>query len=214
MDPQITKKVDSFFKQFKHQIFKKGEILIRADENPLGIFYLTRGTVKQYTISHKGDELLLNIYKSQTFFPMSWAINHTPNHYYFEALGEIELWRAPKEETVTFIKNNPDVLLDLISRLYKGTDGLLSRMVSLMSGEAYIRVLTELLINAKRFGRLVNNTIQLTLSEKDIASQSGMARETVSREIKRLKDKELVKFFKNKLIITDLKGLEQELVSD
>ncbi len=211
MDEQIHAKVDNFFKQFKHQTYKKGEILIRADEDPSGVFYLTHGTVKEYAISKKGEELIINVFKPVSFFPMSWAINQNPNPYYFEALEDLHIWKAPREQVVNFIKKNPDVLFNLMSRVYKGTDGILMRMVYLMSGEAYTRIVAELLIAAKRFGKTVDNTVQLNIAEKDIANQAGMARETVSREIKILKDKGLVTLDKNLLTIKNIGDLEMEL---
>ncbi len=212
MNPAISEKIDSFFKQFKHQIYKKGEILIRADENPSGVFYLTRGRVKEYAISKKGEELDINIFKPLSFFPMSWAINQTTNVYYFEALEELEIWKASREEVVDFIKQNPDVLFDLMSRVYKGVDGILMRMTHSMSGEAYGRVIAEILIVSRRFGKTTDNQkVELNISEKDIANQAGIARETVSREIRILKAKEILTFAKNKLVINDLKKLEDEL---
>lgn len=212
MDSLVTNKVTDFFKLYKVQQYKKGEILIRADDNPSGVFYLTKGKVKEYAISKKGDELVVNVFKPNSFFPMSWAINQTPNIYYYEALEDLEVRRAPRKEVVEFVKSNSDILFDLVSRIYKGVDGILMRMVYLMSGEAYTRIITELLIIAKRFGYVTQNkSFKLTLSEKDLANQTGMARETVSREMKILKDKGLVSFNKNILVIKSLDDLESEL---
>jgi CRP-like cAMP-binding protein len=213
MDQTTSEKVDKFFRQYKNQNYKKGEILIRADEDPSGIFYLVKGTVKEYAISKKGEEMIINVFKPVAFFPMSWAINQTPNYYYYEALENLEVWKAPRAEVINFIKDNPDVLYDLMSRVYKGTDGILMRMVYLMSGEAYYRVITEILIAAKRFGKTnyPDQIIKLKLSEKDLANQAGMARETVSREIKILKDKGLVNIEKSVISISNIDKLEEEL---
>lgn len=212
MDIAITEKIDAFFVRLKLQVYKKGEILIRADDDPAGIFYLKKGLVKEYAISKKGDELVVNIFKPFTFFPMSWAINDTPNIYYFEAMSDVEVFRAPKEQVVAFVKNNPDILYNLLSRVYKGTDGLFLRMAYLMSGNAYDRLLTELIIYAKRFGKK-SQSVELTISEQELAAQAGLTRETVSREMKHLKEKALVVFEKNVLILKDVARLEDELMA-
>lgn len=211
MDEVIVKKIGTFFTQFKHQYYKKGEILIRADDNPPGAFYLKQGNVKEYMISKKGDEIIVNTFKPVSFFPMSWVINETPNVYFYEAVTDLDVWRAPRKEVISFIKSNPDVLYDLMSRVYKGTDGMLTRMAYLMSGNAYDRLITELLIYTKRFGK-GQATIELHISEKDLAAQSGMTRETISREMKLLKDKNLVIHNKNIFIINDVQKLESELI--
>jgi CRP-like cAMP-binding protein len=213
MDTKVAEKIDLFFKQFKHQVYKKAEILIRADDNPAGIFYLTKGNVREYAISKKGDELVLNVFKPISFFPMNWVINDTHNIYFFEAMTEVEVWRAPKEDTLMFIKNNPDVLFDLMSRVYKGVDGMLLRMSYLMTGSAYDRLITELLIQAKRFAlnKKVASNLEIKVTEKDLATQAGLTRETVSREMKRLKEKGIVTLNKNVLVIKNLVKLEEEL---
>src|SRR5581483_4867418 len=199
MNSVITEKLAAFFGEFKEQKYRKGEILVRADENPRGIFYLTEGIVKEYAISKKGDEVVVNIFKPISFFPMSWAINNTENRYYFEAVNDVCLRLAPKEKVVAFVKAEPDVLFDLLSRLYRGVDGMLTRMTYLMGGNAKSRLITELIIAAKRFGKKdpTGKQIELWISEKDFAAQSGMTRETVSRGIKVLKDKGFITFNKH-----------------
>lgn len=209
-----TDKINSFFSRFKHQIYKKGEILIRADDNPPGVFYLKSGYVKQYAISKKGDEIIINTFKPEAIFPMSWVINDTANSYFYEATTDAQVWRAPKHDVLKFIKNKPDVLFDLLSRVHKGLDWLLMRMYYLMSGSAYDRLIIELFIHAKRFGKKSlgdEAAIELKISERELASHIGMARETISREIKLLKDKKLIKFNKNILIINNLNKLKEEL---
>jgi CRP-like cAMP-binding protein len=216
MDTPIVQNIENFFKQYKRLIYKKGEILIQAENNPSGIFFIKSGMVKQYAISGKGGELVLNIYKPNTFFPMNWAVNKTPNKYYWEAITEVEVWKAPVDEVVTFIKDNPDVIYDLLSRVYRGTDGMLLRMAYLMSGSAYTRLVTEIIIHAKRFGRykaVPEGSYEIDIAEKDLATRSGMTRETISREMKLLREKGLVTFNKKLLIIHNLEKLEEELYS-
>jgi CRP/FNR family transcriptional regulator, anaerobic regulatory protein len=212
MDSAVAEKVEAFFKQFKRQVYKRGDTLIRADDDPSGIFYLKNGSVKQYAISQKGDELVVNIFKPVSFFPMSWAVNNTTNSYYFEAITDIEVWKAPGDKVVEFIKENPDVMYDLLRRVYKGTDGILLRVTFLMSGSAYARLITELLIQARRFGKTEDDmSYELKITESDLATSAGMTRETVSREMKALKNKELVTLNNGAIIIHDITKLEEEL---
>lgn len=216
MDKDIRKKIETFFSQFRSQKYKKGEILIRADDAPTGILFLESGLVKEYAISRKGEELVVNIFKPGTFFPMTWGINESPNRFFYEAVMPVEVRKAPREKVVDFLKKENDVLYDLTRRLYKGLDGMLMRTVYLMSGNAYSRLVAELLINAKRFGVKNAKTGAVTChtTEKDLASETGMTRETVSREMKILKNKGLLDFHTNALIINNLHTLEEELSDD
>jgi CRP-like cAMP-binding protein len=212
-ETEVNKKLESFFFYFIKQQYKKGEILIQANKEPSGVFYIQEGVVRQYVISKKGEELVVNLFKQVSFFPMGWAFNQTRNDYYYEAITNVTSFKAPRQKVVAFLKENPDVLYDLISRVYKGLDGLFSRMTYMMSGGAYERVIAEIIIQAKRFGKYKSAVlIELHVSEKELATQAGMTRETVSREMKILKEKGLVTFSKNILQVHDLLRLEQELL--
>ncbi len=213
MDNIVKQKLDTFFSQFKHMLFKKGEILIRADDEPLGIFYLKSGTVRQYSISKEGEEQTLTLYKPISYFPMMWAINNTHNTYYFEALTEVEVYRAPKDAIVAFIKSEPEVLYDLTSRVYSGMHGLLSRMEYLLFSSAYNKILYTLINNAGRFGTKQDGEVHLHMTHRDIAAFSGLTKETISREIKKLEEKGLIKNQNQLLIVKDIKILEDELLS-
>lgn len=217
MDEEVVKKIEKFFTTYKKTNYKKGEMLVRAGETPQFIWYLTEGFVKKYAISKKGDEVVVNIFKPISFFPMSHAVNDAQNNYYYEALTNVVTYKAPQEDVISYIKNNTDVLYDLLRRVYRGTDGMENRMTFLMGGSAYDRLITEILIYIKRFGDLLikqsDKSVSMKISEKDLAASSGMTRETVSREMKTLKAKGLLIFQKNQLVVPSIERLEKELSS-
>jgi CRP-like cAMP-binding protein len=86
-------------------------------------------------------------------------------------------------------------------------------MQYLMAGNAYSRLITELIILSKRFGQKTKGSDQILLktTEKDLAAQTGITRETVSREFKKLIDKNIISFQTEHLIIKSLGDLEKEL---
>src|SRR4030042_726084 len=128
VDRNKTKEFEDFYSQFKPRSYKKGEMLIRSDDDPQGIFCLTKGYVRQYTISKVGIELTLHILKPISYFPMVWAINGTPNVYDFEALTSVEIGRAPRDQVVNFIKDKPTVIFELMSDLLEDYAETLTRV--------------------------------------------------------------------------------------
>lgn len=214
MDSDVSKKLDNFFQQYKSKNYKRHEILIRASDEPAGLFCLKEGVVRQYTISSSGEELTINVFKPVSMFPMVWIVNDSIGTHYFEAMTDVTVWVAPKKDVLEFLKKESDILFDLVKRIYKGLDGYFMRMENLMLGSAQARLIAEFLIYARRFGEQQENKVQVNfkLTEKDLAAQSGVARETVSREIQKLKQKGLISFEKNILVINDLHKLEEELL--
>jgi len=213
MNIERTKEFEIFYKQFTTRKYKKGETLIRADDNPQGIFCLTKGYVRQYTISETGIELTLQILKPITYFPLIWAINGAPNIYFYEALTAVEVGRAPKEKVVNFIKDKPVIILELMSRLLGDYAETLSRIEHLVFSDAYRRVISVLLYIAKHFGEEKKQGIVVDhrFTQQDIATLVGVARETASIEMGFLEKKGLVKYIDHSMIFENIKDLELEL---
>ncbi|MFZ3301520.1 MAG: Crp/Fnr family transcriptional regulator [Microgenomates group bacterium] len=210
-----TKEFETFYKQFVIRNYKKGEMLIRADDDPQGIFCLTKGYVRQYTISKNGFELTLHILKPISYFPMVWAVNGTPNIYYFEALTPVEVGRAPREDVVNFIKDKPTIIFELLSELIEDYAESLTRIEHLVFSDAYRRVISVLLYIAKHFGEAKSNDIIVNhrFTQQDIATLVGVARETASNELSKLEKKGLIKYIDRSMIFNNMEKLELELES-
>ena len=208
----VVDKLDKFFSAYPLRTYPKGQILVFADEAPSHIFYILSGRVRKYDISYRGDEVIVNVFKHPAFLPMSWAINHSPNGYFYSAETMVQVRAAPPSEVVHFIQENPDIMYDLLSRVYKGSEGLLGRMVQLMSGTAHTRLIYELIIEARRFGtKLPEGGWLLDVSEADLAARSGMSRETVSREFSKLARENLVHGSREGIVVDDLEVLTRKL---
>lgn len=214
-DNAVSQKIKHFFSAYPVRSFAKGEIIVHAEEEPRGVLYLLEGRVNQYDIAPSGTEVVVNVFKPPAFFPMSWAINKTPNHYFFEAAAAVKAHEAPAEDTVQFLQGNPDVTLDLLSRVYRGVDGVLRRSTHLMGGDATSRLLFELLNAAYRFGEPnEHGQIVIKLKESDLAKHSGLARETVNRILQKFKAAGLVRIEGGQVIIPSTKELEAALGRD
>ena len=202
MKPVIRNKIENYFSQYDVKTYAKGEIITLANQAPAGISLLVSGVVEQYDISTEGNKITLNIYKPPAFFPMSWAINQTPNSYFFGAITKVTLRQADPAATVQFLRANPDVLFDLLSRVYTGTDILMRRLALAASGIAVNRLLYELLIEAYRFGvpATADQTV-ITIRQNTLAARSGLARETISRELHKLEKHNLLALSKEGITI-------------
>ena len=213
MSKQKLKRFDEFYKQFAIRDYKKGEMLIRADDDPQGIFCLIKGYVRQYTISKAGTELTLHILKPISYFPMVWAINGTPNVYNYEALTPVQVGRAPREQVVNFIKDKPKVIFELMSELLADYAETLIRMEHLVFSDAHRRVISVLLYIAKHFGETRDKGVIVhhRFTQQDIATLVGVARETASNEMVKLEKKGLIKYIDRSILFENIKGLELEL---
>lgn len=206
MSEDIQKRVGHFFKNFPTQRTSKGQILIWADNPPEAVFYINRGRVRQYLIFEDGTKATVNIFGPGSFFPMSLVLNDLPNKYFFETLEPSVFHCSPPAEALDFLKSNPDVLLDLLSRVYRGVDGILQKMAYMMIGDIQKLVIFELVTECRR-GRHRQKPNLVTLSEGELAAHVGLARETVNRQLAKLKTNGLIVVQKEGILVRDLAGL-------
>ncbi len=211
MNQDVAKKLESFFSQYRLRKYSAGQVLILNGDKSEYIYYILRGKVKQYDVTYRGDEIILHVFQPPAFFPMSQAINKSVNNFIYEAETDIEIRQAPSDDVVQFINANPDVMYDLLARLYKGMDAILGRMVQLMSGSAKTRLIYELLEDARRFGKTQKDgSLLLKINEKELGARAGLSRETVSRELHKIMSDNIL--LQNKsIVIKDLDILKKQL---
>ncbi len=215
MAQDATTQVDIFFSRYPEQKKKKGTILIQPEDPANTVFYLRQGVVKQYTISPEGEESTVNMFKQFAFFPMYVVVTDLPHKHFFESITDVTYNAAPAKEVLTFVKDKPDVLLDLLRRMYIGIDGLLHRFEYSMSANSRIKTVYTILNAAYRFGEKTphGTHIPLRITHKELATMAGTTRETLSREIKKLENEGVITIEENQIIIPDIENL-QALLSE
>ena len=211
MDSTMHGKINDFFNNFPERSFYKGDTLVWVDQQPDGVFYIENGCVRQYDISEQGKKVAVNVFMQNAFFPMSWAINKTKNEYFYEAMTDVEVRIAPAEKVVEFIKENPDVTFDLLSRVFRGTDGVMRRTSHLMSSGAGTKILYELFIEYRRSNDRHNGSFVSAMNESELSHQTGLTRETVNRQLSIFKKSGLVSVHHGEIKIESVKSLTQSL---
>jgi len=205
-------KLGSFFGQYKLLQYKKRSMILNSNDSLSSVFYIKSGYIRVFRISEEGEELTLAILKQHDFFPLTYGIGTTRHNYYLEAITPLELWKAPQDQFMQFIRRDPELFYELTDRLLVRFDGVLARMESMVFSNAYAKVATILLMCAKGLGEANGNQIivRVPLTHKDIATMIGITRETTSLEMKKLERKGVVKRQGKFLIVNDCNLLEEE----
>lgn len=203
MQEKVKKKVDEFFSGFSKIELPKGSIIIQPEEPLIYIYNLVSGYVKSYSLNDGGLELTINILKPYSFFPITETLSAKTNSYYFEAVTDVVLYKAPTHKVHDFLKSDPEVLFDLVKRISSGLEGFMLRTQYLVRSNSTQKVSSTFVLLARRFGETDKNKkvrILLPQTHADIANLAGVSRETASIEIKKLVDLGYIKV--NKQIYT------------
>lgn len=208
--------MNKFFSQFNVIKYSKGETILRAGDNPQGVYFIKKGFVKLSSVSREGKELTLVLYKAEDFFPVVWTFfgGDRGSIYSFEAITDTEILRAPREAFMDYATSHVDVLLEQTKHIIKRFTSSLRRMEYLSFGNASAKLASTLLVCARDFGivRGSGMEIQIPLTHKDIANLVGVTRETVSLELKRFDRKGLIGYNKKLIVIKDKEGLEKKAI--
>ncbi len=196
------------------QSFRKGDIVIRSDESPSGVFYIYEGLVKAYDITKYNEENLLIIRKQDEIFPLIWAVTGRERDITYQALAPTTTWHVPRETFLDFIKNDTDALpplLDMTMEMYR-LHG--DRIFNLEFRTVRERIISFLLTMAERFGNEISEgtLINVPLRHQDIASSVNATRETTSRELSALERKGLLVNRQSSILLKDVAAMRKHLV--
>ncbi len=214
MDKGFNTKLNKYFSKHKKILLKRGNTIIRAGEEPSGAFFLKKGYVKMSYIFESGVEIIFNIFKPGSLFPIIWAVGGVDNSYDYQAMTDIEVFKSTKSEVIKLLDKNPDILFSLTKRILIGFDGLLVNIRHILFGNSLVRVSSAIYIMVKRFGgRMAEGKylIKIKLTHQDIASLSGITRETASIAIKKLERSGILTKKKGYLLVNDIKKLEESI---
>ena len=100
----IDGRLVEFFGRFSEIKYAKKEYILRAEDEPQGIYFLKSGFVKQVFLTESGKCLTLNIFKPGTYFPLTWALGGVENHDFFEAMTAVVTYRAPNDQVLAWLK--------------------------------------------------------------------------------------------------------------
>lgn len=211
---KVQEKILTFFQKYPATVVQRHATFLYGGEQPAGVYFLEEGHIRQYDISARsGNEFTLHIYNPNSFFPLTWALNNTPNRYFFQAVTESTVRIAPREDVIAFLKKEGDVLFSVAQRLGAGLNGLTFRMEYQVFGDAYVRILAELLYLGRHFGTRRGKRLRLEeqFTHQNLADLSGSVRETVSVAMEKLKANHLITYEDHLITITDVAALEAEL---
>jgi CRP-like cAMP-binding protein len=208
---QQRDKIRAFFYSHTRIQYKKGEVIVRPQDEPSGVFLIEWGFVKAYTMTKYGEENLLLVRSSGSVFPLIWAFTGEHRSVTYEAMEPTSLWRVSKSDYNEFLQKNPDtypLILDMAIEAYRLHS---ERVMTLSYRTARERIVSFLLVTANRFGVKQQDDsiiIMAPFRQTDIAGSVNATRETTSRELNALRKKGLITITEGKLCLVDPSALQ------
>lgn len=201
-----TENIRKLFRRGQTLTFQKGAVIVGNNTSPKGVYYITGGYLKVYSISDAGDEYLHIILGKGEIFPMTYAyLGRNPESLYFEAISECALQRISKDWFNWFLHADNELSFAMGQQLALQFQAYSDRLDNLEYKKASERIAYRLLFLAARFGREVDAGIMIEapVTHDTFAHSINLARETVSRELERLERDKVIGRIKNHFVIKD-----------
>jgi CRP/FNR family transcriptional regulator, cyclic AMP receptor protein len=178
----------TLFTHARQQTFRKNQVIIQAEENPLGIYYITDGWVRGVSPCENGDVNIVQTYFAHDIFPLPWILTNTLPNVTFIANTETNVLRLSYTHFMEELTQSPDLSLEILRFLAQQKLTMAEEYAFLQYKSARLRVIYRLLALAHKFGHASGPAVALTtpVTNEYIARSTHMTRETASREVNRL----------------------------
>lgn len=206
--------IQQFIDKETIQKYKAGTILFNERESVDYIYILLNGSVSIGRVHMKGKEFILKILSGEELIVEYQLFKQHPRyHFYARAFSDCELLMVKREEFEEFVQGHPSV------------NHALTTWLSTRYLKAQMKC-QDLMMNGKKGGlysiiiRLCNSygimtdegiLIDLPLTHQELANFTYGTREVIQRMLKELREKDVISYHQQKLVIKDLSYLKKHV---
>lgn len=202
--------------------FSKGQV-VQTVEGQRNLNLVKSGFIKRYLINNDGSLSVDVIYGPQDVFSLTLIfralyereILESPEVYYYEAMGNAELYCLNIDDFTAALESNPLLYKDLYNEAGKRMTYLTHGLENISMKNSYRRVAHRLAFYAHHFGHRERGgtRILVPLTHQDIADILSLTRETVSVCMMKLRAKKLIKT-NRQITVTNVEKLSEEAFSE
>lgn len=209
----VQQKLAEFFSKFKEVSYKKKSIIYPAGEPATHIFYIKTGFVRYFFTSEEGQEFIVRVYKPTNLLAFISFYTGIPIEHTYAAITDVTGMRAPKEHFLAFLKENPDVVLELTKLYLAAFNSTIKRLEALLMSGARERILIVFNSLVEQIGQLEGTgiTMPIGFTHQELAGFTGLTRETVTLELGGLEKEGIISFDKKIIVIKNIEKLRKEI---
>lgn len=207
----------------RQRTVRPGTILFAKGDPTPGLHLVAKGAIKIFTLTAEGSERIIDIVGPGEVCGEMGVVDSAPSVAWGAALGQTRVAIIPAPALERLLLAHPDVALKLcrvLAAKLRATSAQLDETIFLGARERVLRHLVRL---AERHGRIGDHQpavanrppgepgiwLSVRLTHQEIARLAGTARETVSRVLAELQDRQLLRFAERRMVIADLSALRR-----
>jgi len=218
LNPQILKGVPLFslfsdaqlsqlLSCVQHRSYPRSAFIVRAGEETDALYIILSGRVKVLIPDEEGHEVILSMMGANDFFGEMGLLDDLPRSASVETLEACQMLRLTKAGFTNILKDNFELAMLIIRSLVKRLREADRKIESLALIDVYGRV-ARLLIEMAQVvdGKWI---VKRAPPKQEIARMIGASREMVSRVVKDLHRKGLIRAEKRRIYVLDRQSMQK-----
>ena len=195
------------------QTFERSDLIF--DQGSIGstLYIIVDGQVRIFTINETGQELSVTIFRKGDFFGELALLDGQPRSASAEAMQVTTTLTLHRSGFLDLIGTCPPVavaVLEALASRLRHTNNYVENLTSQPAPQRVVRQLVTLATNSHNHNQA--SSIDLRITQDDLASLSGTTRETVNRVLSTLRDRGLIRIARARISVLSLEQLRQTLI--
>lgn len=191
-----------------------GTILFHHGDRYRGFYLLLEGAVHIYRLSSEGRMLVLHVIRPGESFAEVPLFENEPDPTYpatAETLDDSTLLFFPAEAFLSFTDNHPRSALQMLGQMAKRLRAAVQQLDAVSLQDVQERLARHLVkqVPTTPDDAETTPTVTLDIPKSVLAAELGTVPETLSRALRALEDKELIRSEASEIALTDVRGLRQ-----
>jgi len=203
-----------YFRGGTHQHYRKGQLVEVNSSLNEQTYYVSSGFMRLFASNNRGEQYTHIIYGPGDIYPISWMVDIPLRAVSADALTPVELYSLPAADIARQVQADINLACGLLQQTIEQYRHYASRVDNLEFKYASERLGYRLLSLAHRFGEQSGTSVTILppLTHQIIGSSINLSRESVSREIKKLLRRDLIRYnAARQIIIPDPQALANYL---
>lgn len=198
----------------QHKVYKKGEYLYLQEDFSDRIFFLTEGRVKIGNYSESGKEITKAILTTGEVFGELALIGEEKRRDFAVAMEDATVCIVSNEEMKSLMRDHNGLSLFMMKIMGSRALEMEQRLESLVFKDSRTRIIEFLENLADKKGQRVGYEmlVRKFLTHQEIANLTATSRQTVTTVLNQLRNKNIITFNRQRLLIRDMDLLKKEAI--
>lgn len=187
--------IDALFTEGASRRYEHGAVLSDPESRPDRTFYCASGTLKVTKLLASGREILITILQTGSLWSDRAVLNGYWKEVFIEAMEPSDIYALDNAAFEAYLRTRPERLTSFMQRISEQVSDALTLLDDFRGRDVASRLARVLVKFSQQYGIQTDSGVRIDLpvTHQDLANMIGTARETVSRNMARFRQKGYVR---------------------